>query len=167
MHINKYILTNHGWRKKAQGPDSVQRRHLTSKGNRIMEIRQSLDHVIPTMGFPIRVRWILNIESTPRWLISQMCFFSLLFMPKYNFCITMIGVYYWDMIESFDTHMQWSMKVSISNINKYTTSPTSVYIWSKYSICQRILWTGSNMKKSMKDRIVNLILHTFANMDIT
>ena len=50
-----------------QGANSIQRYHLTSIGNPIMEIRRSYDHLISTMGFPILVRWHLHIESGP-WL---------------------------------------------------------------------------------------------------
>ena len=49
-----------------QGPDSIQRCHLTSIGNPIVEIRRSYDRLISTMGFPILVRWYLYIESGPR-----------------------------------------------------------------------------------------------------
>ena len=49
-----------------QGPDSIQRCHLTSIGNPIVEIRQSYDRLISTLGFPILVRWYLFIESGPR-----------------------------------------------------------------------------------------------------
>ena len=37
--------------------------HLTSVGNPIVEIRRSYDRLISTMGFPIRVRQHLYIES--------------------------------------------------------------------------------------------------------
>ena len=46
-------------------PDLTQRRHLTSIGNPIVEIRRSYDRLISTMGFPILVRWHLHIESGP------------------------------------------------------------------------------------------------------
>ena len=45
------------------GADSIKRCHLTSIGNPIVEIRQSYDRLISTMGFPIPVRWHLYIES--------------------------------------------------------------------------------------------------------
>ena len=45
------------------GPDSIQRCHLTSIGNPIVEIRRSYDRLISTMGFPLLVRWHLHIES--------------------------------------------------------------------------------------------------------
>ena len=48
-----------------QGPDSILRWHLTSIGKPIVEIRRSYDRLIPTMGFPILIRWHLNIESGP------------------------------------------------------------------------------------------------------
>ena len=47
------------------GPDSIQRCHLTSIGNPILEIRRSYDRLISTMGFLILVRRHLNIESAP------------------------------------------------------------------------------------------------------
>ena len=50
---------------RALGADSIQRYHLTSIGNPIVEIRRSYDHLISTMGFPILVRWHLYIESGP------------------------------------------------------------------------------------------------------
>ena len=49
------------------GPDSIERCHLTSIWNPIVEIRWSYDRLIPTMGFPILVRWHLYIEPTP-WI---------------------------------------------------------------------------------------------------
>ena len=51
---------------KVQGPYSIQRCHLTSTGNPIVEMRWSYDRLIPTMGFPIPVRLHLYIESAPR-----------------------------------------------------------------------------------------------------
>ena len=30
-----------------------------------MEIRRSFDHLIPSIGFPILVRWHIYVESTP------------------------------------------------------------------------------------------------------
>ena len=53
---------------KDQGPDSIQRCNLTSIGNLIVEIRRSYDRLIPTMGFPILVRWHLYIESGPSYV---------------------------------------------------------------------------------------------------
>ena len=49
----------------ALGPDSIQRCHLISIGNPIVEIRRSCDRLICTMGFPIPVRRHLYIESGP------------------------------------------------------------------------------------------------------
>ena len=49
-----------------QGPDSIQRCHLTSIGNPIVEIRRSYNRLISTMGSPILVRRHLYIESGPR-----------------------------------------------------------------------------------------------------
>ena len=53
------------------GAESIQRCHLTSIGNAIVEIRRSYDRLISTMRFPILVRWHLYIESWPwpskRW----------------------------------------------------------------------------------------------------
>ena len=43
--------------------------HLPSIGNPIVETRQSYDHLISTMGFPLLVRWHLYIESGPWWSI--------------------------------------------------------------------------------------------------
>ena len=51
-----------------QGADSIKRCHLTSIGIPIGQIRQSYDHLISTMGFPILVRWkifILNHGADP------------------------------------------------------------------------------------------------------
>ena len=48
-----------------QGPDSTQRRRLTSIGNPIVEIRRSYDRLMSTMRFPIVVRRHLYIESGP------------------------------------------------------------------------------------------------------
>ena len=48
------------------GPDSINRSHLTSIRNPIVEIRRSYDRLISTMGFPLPVRWHLYIESGPR-----------------------------------------------------------------------------------------------------
>ena len=52
------------------GADSIKRCYLTSKGNPIVDIRRSYDHLISTMGFPLLVRWHLYIESGP-WGPSQ------------------------------------------------------------------------------------------------
>ena len=41
----------------AQGPDSIQRCHLTSNGNPVVEMRRSKDRLSPTMGFPILIRF--------------------------------------------------------------------------------------------------------------
>ena len=49
------------------GADSIQRYHLTSIGNPIVEIRGSQDHLISTIGFPILVRPHLYTESGPRF----------------------------------------------------------------------------------------------------
>ena len=46
-------------------PDSIYRCCRTSDGNPIVEIRQSNDRLISTMGFPILVRRYLYIESGP------------------------------------------------------------------------------------------------------
>ena len=43
--------------------DSINRWHLTSIGNLIVEIRRSYDRLISTMGFSIRLRWHHYIES--------------------------------------------------------------------------------------------------------
>ena len=71
MHIFPYhihIYCKLCWCHK--GPDSIQRWHLASIGNPIVEIRRSYDPLISTMGFPILVRWHLYIESGPRVPIS-------------------------------------------------------------------------------------------------
>ena len=47
------------------GSDKIQRSHLTSIWNPIVEIRRSYDRHISTMGFPILVRQHLYIESVP------------------------------------------------------------------------------------------------------
>ena len=49
-----------------QGPDAIQRCHLTSIGNPIVEIRRSYDCLISTIEFPILVRQHLYIESGTR-----------------------------------------------------------------------------------------------------
>ena len=59
-----YIVFNRG-RDNLLGAESIQRWHLTSIGNPIMEIRRSYDRLISIMGFPILVRWRLYIESGP------------------------------------------------------------------------------------------------------
>ena len=43
--------------------------HFTSIGNPIVKIRQSYNHLISTMGFPILIRWHLYIESGPRYFL--------------------------------------------------------------------------------------------------
>ena len=49
--------------------------HLTSIGNPIVEIRQSYDHLISAMRFPILVRQHLYIESGPRsYYTHGLCF---------------------------------------------------------------------------------------------
>ena len=55
------------------GADLVQRCHLTSTGNPVVEIRWSSDGLMSTMGFPIMVRRHLYTESWPRscWLCLQ------------------------------------------------------------------------------------------------
>ena len=65
--IGKCWFSNH-WPDVARnhGSGSIQRCHLTSIGNLIVEIRRSYDRLISTMGFPILVRWHLYIESEPR-----------------------------------------------------------------------------------------------------
>ena len=59
-----------------QGVGSVQRCHLTSTGNPIVEIRRSYDRLISTMGFSIRVRWYVYIESGPSFRFRYRRFFS-------------------------------------------------------------------------------------------
>ena len=59
---------------KAQGPDSIQGCHLTSRRNPILEVSGSQDRLLPTVEFPILVRWCLCIESGP-WLCN-MAYFS-------------------------------------------------------------------------------------------
>ena len=54
-----------------QGADSIKRCHVTSIGNPIVEIRRSYDRLISTMGFPILVRWYIDIESGPCSLIRR------------------------------------------------------------------------------------------------
>ena len=44
-----------------------------------MEIRQSYDRLISTMGFPILVRWHLYIESAPRYYAIR---FPIMHMPS-------------------------------------------------------------------------------------
>ena len=67
LHIDDMVSVN-SVLADALGPDSIYRWHLTSIGNPIMEIRQSYDRLISTMGFPILVRCHLYIESGPRYL---------------------------------------------------------------------------------------------------
>ena len=50
------------------GPDLIKSCRLTNIGNPIVEIRRSLDRLIPTMGFTILVRCDLYIESGPRYM---------------------------------------------------------------------------------------------------
>ena len=68
--------------------------HLTHRGNPIVEIRRSYDHIISTMGFHILVRWHLYIESGPEdWLFHQLvqsfsfqgmfCMLSLVWSERY------------------------------------------------------------------------------------
>ena len=45
------------------GADSIKRCHLTRIEYPIVEIKQSYDHLISTMGFPLLVRWHLHIEQ--------------------------------------------------------------------------------------------------------
>ena len=59
MPLHKPMMTN------MQGPDSIQRCHLTGIGNPFVKIRRSYDRLISTMGFPIPVRRYLYIESGP------------------------------------------------------------------------------------------------------
>ena len=47
----------------SQGVVSIQRCHLTSFVNTIVEVRGSYDRLISAMGFPILVRWYLYTES--------------------------------------------------------------------------------------------------------
>ena len=47
------------------GVGSIQRCYLTSIGNPIVEIRQSYDRLISTMGFPTLIRWHIYIEPGP------------------------------------------------------------------------------------------------------
>ena len=63
---NKYNLFDMKATLRHLGPDSINRCHLTSIGNPIVEIRRSYDRLISTMGFPILVRRHLYIESGPR-----------------------------------------------------------------------------------------------------
>ena len=63
IHVAWWCMSNLA---NVQGPDSIQRWHLASIGNPIVEIRRSYDRLISTMGFPILVRWHLYIESGPR-----------------------------------------------------------------------------------------------------
>ena len=46
-------------------PDSIQRCHFTSIGNRIVEIRRSLDRIISTMAFSLSVSWHPFNEQPP------------------------------------------------------------------------------------------------------
>ena len=52
------------WTDNDLGAEPIQRCHLTSIGNPIVEIRRSYDRLISTMGFPILLRH-LYIESGP------------------------------------------------------------------------------------------------------
>ena len=45
------------------GPGAILRCHLISIGHPIVEIRRPYDHLIPTLGCPVLVRWHLYIES--------------------------------------------------------------------------------------------------------
>ena len=56
------LTTNHLEIHKQQGTESIQI-YLTSIGNPIVEIRQSYNRLISTMGFHILVRWHLYTES--------------------------------------------------------------------------------------------------------
>ena len=60
------------------GPDPVSKCHLTSVGITIGVKRWSNKHFISTMGFPILVRWHLDIESydvirNGRWDVANSC----------------------------------------------------------------------------------------------
>ena len=71
----------------SQGPDSIKRCNLTSKGNPIVEIRRSYDRLISTMGFPIPVRRHLYIESGP-WFVFYL-----------HHCIVIFNiVFYWTLL---------------------------------------------------------------------
>ena len=55
---------------RSSGADSIQRYHLTSIGNLIVEMRRSYDRLISTMGLHMLVRWQLYIESVPWSLLT-------------------------------------------------------------------------------------------------
>ena len=50
------------WQDTKFGAVSIYRCNLISRGNPNVEIRQSYDRLISTMGFPVLVRWHLYIE---------------------------------------------------------------------------------------------------------
>ena len=52
---------------------SIQRGHLTTIRNPIVDIRWSYHHLISTMGFPILARWHLYIESGPKSSSNKFC----------------------------------------------------------------------------------------------
>ena len=98
----------------AKGADSVQRWHLTSIGNPIVEIRRSHDRLISTMGFPILVRWHLYIELAIRiYSTSYIC----IILDQFHRKILQL----WDILSenriTFWKHCVW---VTTQNFNHQT-----------------------------------------------
>ena len=65
------------WRESWE-PIQYKDRCLTSIGIPILEIRQSYDRLISTMGFSILVRWHLYIESGP-WFVLKLHYYMVWF----------------------------------------------------------------------------------------
>ena len=67
------------------GGSSIERCHLTSIGNPIMEITRSYDRLISPIGFPILVRWHHYIESGSMLSRHTFCV-CIQIQPLYFFC---------------------------------------------------------------------------------
>ena len=104
--------------------------HLTSIGNPIVEIRQSYDRLIPTMGFPILVRRHLYIETGSRSLVPL----------DLNF---MLGSYAFSPQAATDHH-GFSMYSGHFTASVYCCEKTFYCNDDKITICDINNWSSSN-----------------------
>ena len=78
-----------------------------------MEIRRSYDRLISTTGFPILVRWHLNIESGPRFSLTLMKYRSLLFTA---------ASLAWELSHANSTGLQLKCSTTMPRVNIKTPS---------------------------------------------
>ena len=119
-----------------QGPDSIRRCCLTSIGNPTVEIRESYDRLISTMGFRILEKWHLYIESGPRTRVpnrslddvtwSHFSNDSYLRNPVSSLCLTNKGVV--KFTSKWLIYLRWIIVHIDNQTGFHVNKPNSLYL---------------------------------------